>query len=156
MADLISIFFQIKISMFFASIFINKKMNRCIVDEVSYGCVRSLDGRKLDWKLAMHANCFNEIWKNMIQDLGSRQNGIRNRSDVSSLNKLKSCCHHSIQDLFVHTDCAWCRLKKYCHQKGNFDYPDRLIKFIYTVCILPLKVSNDGMVYSHCSDRLFS
>ena len=62
------------------------------------------------WKLAMHANCFDKIQKSMIHDLGSRHNGGSNRFD-----RLKSCCHHSLRDLCVHTDGAWWKLKKYCH-----------------------------------------
>ena len=43
------------------------------VEEVIY--VRGLDGKISDCKLAIHANCFNEIKKNMIHDLGSKHNG---------------------------------------------------------------------------------
>ena len=47
--------------------------------EVIYGCARGLDGRILDCKLSMHANCFHEMRKNMIHDLGSRHDGVTNR-----------------------------------------------------------------------------
>ena len=63
--------------------------------------------KNLDCKLAIYVNCFNEIQKNMIHDLGSRHSGVRNGSDVSSLDKLKSCYHHSLRDMCVHTDGAW-------------------------------------------------
>ena len=38
-------------------------MKKEAVEEVIYGCIRGLDGRALDCKLAMHANCFIEIQK---------------------------------------------------------------------------------------------
>ena len=76
--------------------------------EVIYGGVRGLDKRISDCKLAIHANCFYEIQKNMIHDLGSIHNGVRNRSNVISLKRLKSCCHYSLQDLCVHTNGAHC------------------------------------------------
>ena len=76
-------------------------------------------------------------YKKMIHDLGSRQNGVRNRSDVSSSDILKSCCHHSLRDVCVHTDSAWWRLKKYCHQKDIGNYSDGFIiclnSFLYCV-----------------------
>ena len=61
------------------------------VKEDIYGCVRKLDGWLLDCKLAMHANDFDKILKSMINDYGSRHNGMRKRSDVISLDWLKSC-----------------------------------------------------------------
>ena len=77
-----------------------------VVEEVICGYVRGSDGRILDCKPAMHANCFDEIRKNMIHDFGSRHNGVRNKSDVTSLNRLKSCCHHSLRNLYV-----WCMVE---------------------------------------------
>ena len=61
------------------------------VEEVIYVCVRDLDGRILDCKLAMHANFFDE---NMTHDLSSMHNGMRNKSDVTSfdvITVLKIC-----------------------------------------------------------------
>ena len=90
--------------------------------KVIYGCIKGLDGRIPDCKLGMHAKCFNEIKKSMILDPCCRQNGVNNRFE-----RLKSCCHHSLRDLCVYTDCAWWKLKKYCHQKDIGSYPDGCI-----------------------------
>ena len=76
------------------------------VEEVLYGYIRGSYGRIPDYKLAIHVNCFNEILKSMIHDLGSRQNVGSNRLD-----RLKSCCHYSLIDLSVQTDGAWWKLK---------------------------------------------
>ena len=88
------------------------------MEEEIYGCIMGLGGRKPDCKLAIYANYFDEIQKSMVHDLGSR-NGGSNRLD-----RIKSRCHHSHRDLCVHTDDAWWKLKKYCHQKDVDNYPD--------------------------------
>ena len=41
--------------------------------------------------------------------------------------RLKSCCHHSLKDLCVHTDSAWQKKKNYSHWKDIGNYPDRCI-----------------------------
>ena len=40
-----------------------------IAKEDIYFCIRGLGGIS-ECMLAMHANCFNEIWKSMIHDVG--------------------------------------------------------------------------------------
>ena len=45
------------------------------MEEATYGCIRGLYERIPDCKLAMHSNCFNEVPKIMIDDIGSRHNG---------------------------------------------------------------------------------
>ena len=60
------------------------------MDEVIYGFVRGLYGRILDCKLAMYINHFDKMQKNMIYDLDTMHNGVRNRSDVSSLSASKA------------------------------------------------------------------
>ena len=90
--------------------------------EVFYGCIIGLDGRIPDCKLAMHANCYNEIQKSMIHDIGSMHNSGSNR-----LERLKSCCHYSLRDLCVYTDGAWWKLKTYFHQKDIGNYQDMFI-----------------------------
>ena len=71
--------------------------------KVIYGCIKGLDGRIPDCKLGMHAKCFNEIQKSMILDPCSKHNGVNNRLD-----RLKSCWHHSLRDLCLHT---WCMVE---------------------------------------------
>ena len=101
--------------------------------EVIYGCISGLDGRITDCKLGMHSKCFDEIEKSMIHDVGSRHNNGRNQ-----LQMLKSCCHHNLRDLCVHTDGAWWKMKKCSHQKDIENYPD--------VCIICLKSFSVGSV----------
>ena len=38
-------------------------MKRGAVETVIYGCIKGLDGRISDCKLAMHAECFHEVQK---------------------------------------------------------------------------------------------
>ena len=102
MIDVFQYSFKFRLNIFCFNIF-NKKMKGGNMEKVIYGCARVSDRRISHCKPAMHANCFNEIWKNMIHDIGSRQNGVRNRSDVSSLDRLKSSCHDSLRDLCVQT-----------------------------------------------------
>ena len=45
------------------------------VEEAYYDCIRGLDERIPDCKLAMHANCFGEIQRSLIHDFDSRHNG---------------------------------------------------------------------------------
>ena len=82
------------------------------VEEAYYDCIRGLDERIPDCKLAMHANCFGEIQRSLIHDFGCRHNGGSNR-----LERLKSHCHHSLRDLCVHIDGAWLKLKKIATKK---------------------------------------
>ena len=96
------------------------------VEEVIYGWVWSLDGRIPDCKLGMHAKCFSDVQKYMIDDPESQYNG-----GWIQLDRLKSCCHHRLRDLCVHTDGVWWKLKKDCDQKDIGNYPD--------VCIICLK-----------------
>ena len=56
-----------------------------VVEDVIYGCVKGLDRRILDCKLAIHDNCLDKIRKNMIYHLVIRHTGMRNRSDETSL-----------------------------------------------------------------------
>ena len=101
--------------------------------EAVYIYIRGLDGRINDCKLGMYAKCFNEIQRCMIHDIGSRHN-----SDSNQLNKLKSCCHHSLKDLCVHKDGAWWKMKQYSHQKDIIYCPDG--------CIICLKSFSVGCV----------
>ena len=129
------------------------KDEKGVVEEVIYGNERGLDGRIPDCKLAMHVNCFNEIWKSLIYDIGSRHNGISNRLD-----RLKNSCHHSFWDLCVHIDGAWRKLKKYCDRKDIGTYPDGCIiclKSFSVGCVSLLKKDNNCMMCSICYD-LFS
>ena len=64
------------------------------VEEVFYGCLRGLYERIPECKLAMHVNCMDEIQNSTIHDVGSNHNGGSNRLD-----RLKSCCHHSLRHL---------------------------------------------------------
>ena len=115
------------------------KMKREVLEEVIYGWIRGLEGRIPDCKLAMHANCFNDIWKSMIHDLGSRQNGSSNRLD-----RLKSYCHHSLRDLHAHTDGAWWKLEKYYQENDLSEI------LLFCVCVWPAKKGNYCMVCSNC------
>ena len=47
------------------------KLEGGVVDKVIYSCVRVLDGRVLDCKVAMHDNCFNEIQKVWLMNLAA-------------------------------------------------------------------------------------
>ena len=80
--------------------------------EVIYGCLRGLDVRITDCKLGMHAKCFDEIQRSTIHDIWSRHNCGRKQ-----LKKLNNCCHHSLRDLYVHTDGAWWKMKNISTEK---------------------------------------
>ena len=54
----------------------------------------------------------NEIRKNMLFNFGSKHDSASNGRSVTTLDKLKSCCHHSLRDLFVHTDGALLEIEK--------------------------------------------
>ena len=69
----------------------------------------------------------------MIYDIGSRHNSGSNQFKM-----LKSCCHHSLRDLCVHTGGAWWKMKKYSDQNGILNYPDG--------CIICLKSFSAGCV----------
>ena len=109
------------------------------VEELIYSYIEGLDGRIPHCKLSIHANCFNEIQKSMIHHLGCRRNCGSNR-----LERLKSCCHHSLRDMCVHRDGAWWKLKKYCHWKYINDYPDGCLicmKSFYVCIVSPVDPS---------------
>ena len=55
-------------------------------------------------KLAMHTKSFNPIRKNNMYDLCGSHNNVANRSSVTSFVRLKSCCHHSLRNLYVDAD----------------------------------------------------
>ena len=95
--------------------------------------MRGLDGRISDCELGMRAECFNEIQRSNIHDIGSRYN-----SGSNQLKMLKCCCRHSLKDLHVHTDGAWWKMKTYYHQKDIVNYPDG--------CIICLKSFSVGCV----------
>ena len=104
------------------------------VEEVIYSCTMGLYERIPDCKLAMHDNCFNEIQKSMVHDLGSRHNGGSNRLD-----RLKSYCYHGLRDLCVQTDGAWWR------------WMYHLSKVLFCcVCVSRVMKGNDSMVCSIC------
>ena len=131
----------IQISILFATNIVKRK--GWSVKEVIYGCIRGLDGGKTDCKLGMHDKCFGEIQKSMIHDIGSRHN-----SGSNWLEMLKSCCHHSLRHLCVHTYGAWWKMKKYCCQKDIGNYPDRCIirlKFFSNWCISAVNKSTQIM-----------
>ena len=75
----------------------------------------------------MLANYFDQIRKNMTYNLGSRHNSATNRPAMTSLYRLKRCCHHSLSYLCVYTDGAWWKLKKYCCHKDIASSPGTCI-----------------------------
>ena len=77
--------------------------------------------------LAMHANCFDEIRKNILYNLESKHDSARNGKSVTTLERLKNCCHHSLRDLCIQTDGAFWILDKYCTHEDNNNYPDGCI-----------------------------
>ena len=87
-------------------------MKGVIIEEIIFGCIRGLDGKIPDCKLAMHAKCFNEIRKNMLYNLDSKHDSARNGKSLTTLERLKSCCHHSPRDFCVLKDGAWWKLKR--------------------------------------------
>ena len=123
--------FQIQILILFASNI--EQAKGWSVKEVIYSCTRGLDGRISDCKLGMHSKCFDEIQRSLIHDVGSGHSSSSNQ-----LKKLKSCCHHSLKDMHVHTDGAWWKMTKYYHQKDIVNYPDGCIivwsPFLLDIC----------------------
>ena len=95
-----------------------------VVEEVIYGCIGGLDGRISDCKLAMHANCFDQIRKNMMNNIGNNHDSTRKGRHVSILNRLKWCCQHSMRDVYIQPNGAWWKLKKYCTLGVIFIYRD--------------------------------
>ena len=75
----------------------------------------------------MHANYIDDIRKNTLYNLDSKYDSTRNGKNVTTLDRLKSCCHHSLRDLCVHTDGAWWKYKKYCTHEDIDNYPDGCI-----------------------------
>ena len=121
---------------------------RGVVKAVIYGCMRCLDGRIPDCKLVMHTIFFHEIQQSIILDLCSMQVPRNN-----GLDRLKSCCHHRLKDLCVHTDGTWCKKKKYSHWKDVGNYPDGCIiclKSFSVGCVSLAKMGNDCIVCSLC------
>ena len=49
---------------------------------------------------------FYEMMKNMLYNLGSKHDNAINVKGVTTLERLKSCCHHSLGDPLVYTDGA--------------------------------------------------
>ena len=88
---------------------------------------------------------FDEIRKNMIHDHGSRYNGVRNKSCVD---RLQSCCHHSLRDWCVLTDDASWKLKQYWTHEDIGNYLGG--------CIIGLKLFSTGCVYWWRSQQLSS
>ena len=155
--NLFLIWFKFRSQLFLLHIYFKEIWE--VMKEVIHGCVRGLGEKIFDCKLAMHANCFDETRKSMIQNLFSRSNGVRNRSDVSSLDLFKGYCHYSIKDLCIQTDDAWWKMKKFFHGKDIGIYPDGCIvclKFFSTVCVLHAKKGNDCMLCSHSYDLFYS
>ena len=98
---------------------------KVVSEQSNLWLLRGLDGR------------FNEIQQSMIYDIRSSHN-----SDSKQLKKLKSCCHHSLRDLCVHTDVAWWKMKKCSLQNDNFNYPDGCIislKSFFVGCVSVVK-----------------
>ena len=109
-------------------------MKRGGIEAVTYGCIRSLDGRIPNCKLGMHAKCFLDIQKSIILDPCNRQS-----TGKKGLDRLKSCCHHSLKDLCAITDGAWWKArkeKKYSDQKDIGNYPNG--------CVISLKSFSVG------------
>ena len=106
-----------------------------IVKEVIHNCISSLDVRIPDC-----CNCFYQNGKNMMHNLGNRHNSTTNITAVTSLYRLKSCCHHSLSNLCAYTDVAWRKLKKYCCHKDIASYPG--------TCIISLISLSVGLVTS--------
>ena len=96
---------------------IDHKEERCGHEGSSLWLHKWFRWENIGCKLAMHAKLHDEIWKSMIHDLGSWKNNVRNRLEVSSLNRFKSCCHHSLSNLCGHTDNAWWKLKSIATKK---------------------------------------
>ena len=95
----------------------------------------------------------------MIHYFGSRHNCERNRSGVTSFDRLKSYCHNSQRDLCVQTDGTWRKLKAYCGRKDISNYPDGCIIFLKSFSVEYVssgKKGNDCMVGSICYDLLLS
>ena len=92
-----------------------KQKEGAMIDELIFGYIRGLDGKIPDCNLAVHANCFDKIRKNMLYNLDSMHDDASNGISVTIWDRLKSCCHHNLRDLGVHTDGAWWKLKKIFH-----------------------------------------
>ena len=121
-------------------------MKRGAVEAVIYGCIRGLDGRIPDCKLGMHAKCFHDIQKSIILDPCIRQSTGNN-----GLDRLKSCCHHSLKDLCVITDGAWWKKKKYSHRKDIGNYPDGCIIHLKSVLVGHVSLRKKGAHSMVCS-----
>ena len=83
----------------------------------------------------------------MIHNYGNRQIGMRNRSYVSSLDRLKSCCHHSLRYLISSDRCCMVEVKKYWNQKDIGNYSDACInclKSFSTGYVSPVKKLRKG------------
>ena len=72
------------------SFFSNSDINILCFNFTKIYCIMSVGRHILDCKLAINVNCFDEI----------RHNGERNRSDVTSFDRLKCCCHHNLRNMF--------------------------------------------------------
>ena len=67
-----------------------------------------LGGRISDCKLVMHFNCLIKVGKT-IYNLETKEDNATNETNgmhATGLNRLKSCHHRSLRDLYVHTEGA--------------------------------------------------
>ena len=102
-------------------IFFQKTEAWCYKEEV-LSCKHRLNRRIYDCKFIMLYSCFNQMRKNIIiYSLCNRQDCGTNGICVTALDRLKSCCHHSLKDMCIHTVDAWKKLDKHCLQQyiGN-------------------------------------
>ena len=60
----------------------------------------------------------------MFYNLDSKHDSVRNVTNVTTLDRLKSCCHHSLRNLCAWTNGAWWKLTRYCTCEDIDNYPD--------------------------------
>ena len=107
--------------------------------EVIYGCIKGLDGRMPDWKLGMHAKCFNEIVAGRMMVAIDWAD-----SKAVAITTLEICVFTQM----VHGG-SW----KVLQPNRNGNNPDGCIlclKSFFVGCVLTLKKGNDCIV---CSSR---
>ena len=114
-----------------------ERWKRGVIKDVIYGCVKWFAWKKIGLQAGKKCKLFK--WNTKKHDSWSWQHSsMRCGSDVSSLDRLKSCCHHSLRDMCVHTDGAWWKLKEYCTHGDIGNYPNG--------CIIHLTSSSVGCV----------
>ena len=72
----------------------------------------------------------------------------RHNGDSNQLDKLQSCCHHNLRDLYVYIDDAWWKLKKYFQWKDIGKCQDGCIiylKFFSVGCMSGVNKSTQIM-----------